>query len=241
MFYYGSPTLITTFMATVVKTAAFAAFFRLFGMAFSEVFAGWVPTMAIAIVLTLIISNLSASYQNSVKRMMAFSSVSHAGYMLFAIFVVCGASSSALLLYSVAYSLATVAVFGVLMAVQEQRGGDLIADFNGLARTNPMLALVMAIALSSLAGIPLTAGFFGKFFMFGIAISANFTWIIAIAVLMAAVGIYYYYRVIIAMYMREPSNTQAIQLSSVYQFVLILCALATVVLGVVPALVSNIL
>jgi len=162
--YHGSPSLITTYMATVVKIAAFAAFYRLFGMAFSQVFAQWTETLAIIIVLTLILSNLSASYQHSVKRMLAYSSVSHAGYMLIAVFVLCAASPNALLVYSIAYSVATVIVFGVLIAIKEQRGGELIADFNGLARTNPMLALVMAIALSSLAGIPLTAGFFGKFF-----------------------------------------------------------------------------
>ncbi|UKJ07708.1 NADH-quinone oxidoreductase subunit N [Solitalea lacus] len=239
--YQGSPTLVTSYMSTVVKTAGFAAFLRLFSLGFSSVPPVWTVTLAVIIVLTLFIGNVTAAYQQNVKRMLAYSSISHAGYMLIAILGMGQASSSAVLIYSIAYSIASVASFGVLIAVKEQKGTDDLSAFNGLGRTNPVLAFVMTIAMCSLAGIPLTAGFFGKFYIFGVAISMHYTWLVAIAVLMAAVGVYYYFRVIIAMYLREPQTEQTIQLSNSYQFVLMLCVLITLVLGIAPSIMTNIL
>lgn len=240
--YQGAPTLITTYMSTVVKTAGFAAFLRLFSLAFSSVSPIWTVTFAVIIVLTLLIGNITAAYQQNVKRMLAYSSISHAGYMLIAVMTLADASASAVLIYSIAYSVASVASFGVLIAVKSQTGSEEISAFNGLGRTNPVLAFVMTVAMCSLAGIPLTAGFFGKFYIFGLAISLHYTWLVAIAVLMAAVGVYYYFRVIIAMYLREPQeNVTAIKVNNSYQFVLMICLLITILLGIAPSFITNIL
>ncbi|MNE02974.1 NADH-quinone oxidoreductase subunit N [compost metagenome] len=240
--YQGAPTLITTYMSTVVKTAGFAAFLRLFSLAFSSVSPIWTVTFAVIIVLTLLVGNITAAYQQSVKRMLAYSSISHAGYMLIAIMTLADASASAVLIYSIAYSVASVASFGVLIAVKSQSGSEEISAFNGLGRTNPVLAFVMTVAMCSLAGIPLTAGFFGKFYIFGLAISLHYTWLVAIAVLMAAVGVYYYFRVIIAMYLREPQeNAATIKVNNSYQFVLMICLLITILLGIAPSFITNIL
>ncbi|MCO4291282.1 NADH-quinone oxidoreductase subunit N [Solitalea sp. MAHUQ-68] len=239
--YQGAPTLVTSYMSTVVKTAGFAAFLRLFGSAFSSVPPIWTVTIAAMVVITLLIGNITAAFQQNVKRMLAYSSISHAGYMLIAILLLGQASPNAILIYSVAYSIASVASFGVIVAVKEHKGSDDLSAFNGLGRTNPVLAFVMTVALCSLGGIPLTAGFFGKFYIFGVAIAANYTWLIAIAVLMAAVGIYYYFKVIIAMYLRDSESGESIQLNGSYQFVLIFCVLVTILLGIAPSLITNIL
>ncbi|SMO55050.1 NADH-quinone oxidoreductase subunit N [Solitalea koreensis] len=239
--YQGTPTLVTTFMSTVVKTAGFAAFLRLFTVAFGASSHVWMVTVSVMVVLTLFIGNVTAAFQSNQKRLLAYSSISHAGYMLIAILALGGASANSILIYSIAYSIASVAAFGVMILVKQQRGSDDITAFNGLAKNNPALALIMTIAMCSLAGIPLTAGFFGKFFIFGTAISAHYTWLVAIAVLMAAVGIYYYFKVIIAMYLRKGEEGNIIQVSTHYQFVLAFCALVTILLGVLPGLITNLL
>jgi NADH-quinone oxidoreductase subunit N len=239
--YQGSPTLVTAFMSTVVKTAGFAAFLRLFIVSFAGSLHVWAVAVVVMVVLTLVIGNVTAVYQTNQKRLLAYSSISHAGYMLIAILALGGASSNAILIYSIAYSIASVAAFGVLILVKQQKGSDDIAAFNGLAKNNPVLALILTISMCSLAGIPLTAGFYGKFFIFGSAIGAHYTWLIAIAVLMAVVGFYYYFKVIIAMYLRKGETEDIISISPQFQFVLVFCALVTIILGVLPSLITNLL
>ena len=213
--YEGTPTFFTTFMSTVVKTAGFAAFYKLLTVSFAGVYSFWYPTLLGMTVLTLVIGNIGAVTQGSVKRMLAYSSISHAGYLLIALVAFNARSENAILFYSIAYSVATIAAFGILKLVAEQRGGDETYDaFNGLAHTNPLLAVVMTISMCSLAGIPLTAGFFGKFFIFtsafdSNALDQNLLWLIVIAILLATVGIYYYFRVVVAMFMKDPPRVSA--------------------------------
>jgi NADH-quinone oxidoreductase subunit N len=210
--YEGSPTFFTGFMATVVKTAGFAAFFKLLYVSFASVYSFWYPTLLGMTVLTLIIGNIGAVTQVSVKRMLAYSSISHAGYLLIALVAFNARSQNAILFYAIAYSVASVASFGIIKLIADQRGSENYEAFYGLARTNPLLAVVMTISMLSLAGIPLTAGFFGKFFIFTTAfdtVDQPLFWLIIIAILMATVGIYYYFRVIIAMFMRDPFSPQA--------------------------------
>ncbi|MCB2379334.1 NADH-quinone oxidoreductase subunit N [Hymenobacter sp. BT635] len=241
--YEGTPTFFAAFMSTVVKTAGFAAFFKLLMAAFYSAQGFWVPTIMSITVLTLLIGNVGAVAQTSIKRMLAYSSISHAGYLFIGLVAVNGKlSANAIFFYSLAYSIATVASFAVLKLVSDQRQREDYASFNGLAKTNPLLAFVMTVAMLSLAGIPLTGGFFGKFFTFGAAINRGYIWLVVFAVVMSMVSIYYYLRPIIAMYMQpaEDENAEPIVVSGFQSAVLVLLALLTVVLGILPGLLSDV-
>ena len=238
--YEGSPTLITAFMSTVVKTAGFAAFLRLFAVSFAPLADFWMPTLLVITILTLFIGNLTALYQHSFKRMLAFSSISHAGYLMFAIVALSSVSGNAIFIYSTAYSIASIIAFGVLLLVQQQLGSDSFESFNGLGKRNPFLAIVLTIAMLSLAGIPLTAGFMGKFLMFTGAMARFQVWLVIIAIINAIISIYYYFRVIIAMYFRTAEHDELV-VPGYYQVVLGFSALATLVIGIFPALISNLI
>ncbi len=236
--YDGSPTLITTFMSTVVKVASIAAFFRLFWFCFEPLQDFWVPVLLVMSVLTLFIGNITAMMQQSFKRMLTYSSVSHVGYMLFALISLSGDSANSIFIYVGAYSLATIVAFGGLILVKRSYGSEQFEAFNGLAKMNPMLSLSIAIAMLSLAGIPLTVGFIGKFMMFSAALADYHVVLLIIAVINAGIGIFYYFRVIVAMYFKS-ANREQITLNLNYKVVLFICVLLTIVLGVYPALISG--
>ena len=205
--YQGSPNLITAFMATVVKTAGFAAFYRLFAIAFPGAEAFWSLPIAMIAALTMTLANTTALFQKDFKRMMAYSSISHAGYLLLAVLAIGSqGADQALLFYSLTYSLATICAFGTYIAVAEQSGDGSFAAFNGLGKNQPLLAAVMALSMLSLAGIPPLAGFFGKYFLFTAAVS-KYPCLSVLAAINAAVSIYYYFKIIIASYFsREESS-----------------------------------
>ena len=246
--YDGAPTIFTTFMSTVVKTAGFAALFRLLSVSFGGVYNFWWTVLAIITAITLVVANITAVYQKSFKRMMAYSSISHAGYLLIGLSAMGAQTKQAIVFYSLAYSVATISAFGVLMAVAQYRSTQTITregvrtedfdSFNGLGRQNPLLGFAMTVSMLSLAGIPLTAGFWGKFYMFSTAVERGQIWLLVIAVLMSAVGIYYYFRVIIAMYFRD-GVTEPIQVTPVYRYVLLAATILTIVLGVAPGLLQG--
>lgn len=239
--YEGSPSLITSFMSTVVKTAGFAAFLRLFLNCFASVNEFWAPLISILAILTLITGNVTAVYQHNMKRLLAYSSISHAGYLLLGVLAIGSMASGAIFIYTVAYSIATITAFAVLIRVKEERGSSDISAFNGLARTNPFMAFTMTVAMCSLAGIPLTAGFFGKFFIFSQALNEHYLWVVIIAILNAAIGIYYYFKVIVAMYLKDNESVAPIQLDANYKLVLALSAFITIALGILPGIITNIL
>ncbi|MCF0043564.1 NADH-quinone oxidoreductase subunit N [Dyadobacter fanqingshengii] len=236
--YEGAPTIFTTFMSTIVKTAGFAALFRLLNTSFSEIYGFWWIVIAAIAVLTLLVGNIGATSQNSFKRMLAYSGISHAGYMLIALTALTKPSQSAIVFYSLAYSLSTICAFGVLMLVSKEKTfegqpNERYEAFNGLAKQNPMLAFVLAVSMLSLAGIPLTAGFWGKFFIFTSAAERGIIWITVIAVLMSAVGIYYYFRVIISSYLKE-GDLIKIRVAPFYQVILLLATFLTILFGLAP-------
>lgn len=246
--YDGAPTIFTAFMSTVVKTAGFAALLKLLSVSFGGVYSFWWVVLAVIAAMTLVIGNITAVYQNSFKRMMAYSSISHAGYLLIGLAALGAQSKQAIVFYSLAYSVATISAFAVLLLVAQQRStqtltsggvsGNNFDDFNGLARQNPLLGFAMAVSMLSLAGIPLTAGFWGKFYIFSTAVERGQIWLLVVAVLMSAVGIYYYFRVIVAMYFRDGA-TESIRVSPVYRFVLVLAIVLTIGLGVAPGLLQG--
>lgn len=238
--YEGSPTLITAFMSTVVKTAGFAAFLRLFSTCFNPVADLWMPTLLIITIITLFIGNITALYQQSFKRMLAFSSISHAGYMLFAIVAMGVNSSNGVFIYATAYSIASIIAFAVLILVQQRSGSDSFDSFNGLAKKNPFLAFVLTVAMLSLAGIPLTAGFIGKFFMFSSALSQFQIGLVVVAVINAIISIYYYFRVIVAMYFYSAEHEE-VAVPAYFTFVLGFSALVTILIGVYPAFLTSLI
>lgn len=228
--YDGTPSVFTSFMATIVKAAAFFGFLRLFEGAFGKLHEQWQLLTAIITAATLLIGNLTAVFQQSVKRMLAYSSIAQAGFMMFALFAMNATARQGLVLYGVSYSLATIGVFAVLAKMKDQT----FEGFNGLAKHKPFLALMLTVFLLSLAGIPLTAGFFAKYYMLLAALkTGQMLWLVILAVLSAAVGIYYYFRVVQAMYFKEGEG-QEIETSSSFRATLLLTAVIIMLLGVHP-------
>ncbi|MBJ6142049.1 NADH-quinone oxidoreductase subunit N [Hymenobacter sp. BT559] len=245
--YEGTPTFFTAFMSTVVKTAGFAAFLKLLVVALPAASTVWLPTIAAMCVLTLLLGNIGAAVQTSAKRMLAYSSVSHAGYLLLGLVAgqgkLSGPAAQGIFFYSLAYSVATVAAFGVLKLVADQRQREDYAGLAGLGRTNPLLAFVLTVAMLSLGGIPLTGGFFGKFFIF-MAVAPINIWLVVFAVVMSMVGIYYYLRPVIAMYLRpaEPGVPQTpIVVDGFQSITLVVLAALTLILGILPGFLSGLL
>lgn len=234
--YEGSPTVITALMSTIVKTAAFAAFINLFLIVFGKVNASWGNVLAIIIALSLIISNVTAASQQSVKRMLAYSSISHAAFMLMAILANSKGFNSinAILYYSLAYSIGSIGAFAVVYNVSKNNDDPSIEAFNGLGKRHPLMAVCMVIAMLSLAGIPITAGFFAKYFIFTTMIGTPYKWLLILAILTSAIGVYYYFKVIIAMYFKKSTSDEAVQVETSHVVLLILTTLFTLALGVVP-------
>jgi NADH-quinone oxidoreductase subunit N len=231
--YDGAPTVFTSFMATIVKAAVFIAFIRLFDEAFGSLQSKWQLLVAIITAATLFIGNITAIFQQSVKRMLAYSSIAQAGFMMLGVYSMNGDAEEGILLYSAAYSLATIGIFAVLIKMKDYT----FEGFNGLAKHQPVLAASLTLFLLSLAGIPLTAGFISKFYMIKAAMGTgkNF-WLVIFAVLMAAVSVYYYFRVIQAMYFKE-GEPQKLDLQPGFKWTLVALAVIVVVIGVFPNLV----
>jgi NADH-quinone oxidoreductase subunit N len=233
--YEGAPTAITAFMSTIVKVAAFAAFFKVFPVAFASVSSVWLLPLQIIVVLTLVIANVTAVYQQSVKRMLAFSSVGHAGYTLLAIVGGGMHAASTMFYYLAVYSVASIAAFGVVMIMERAEGSNNVESFNGLFKRSPLLAVAMTIALLSLAGIPPLAGFFGKYLVFSVALDNGFLGLVLVGVVTSLIGVYYYFRVIIAMFFNE-GNTNEIKISTSQKLLMYLLMLLSVGFGVLPDL-----
>jgi NADH-quinone oxidoreductase subunit N len=234
--YDGAPTVFTSFMATIVKVAAFAAFVNLFADS-TGVFPRekWKIIISIIIALTLIVGNITAVFQQSVKRMLAYSSIAQAGFMMFAMFSYNNTSREGIILYAAAYSIATIGLFAVLLKLEDYT----FEGFNGLAQKEPLLAAIATIFLLSLAGMPITAGFFGKYFMVASALSATkgkFIWLVIVAMISAAISVYYYFRVIQAMYFKAADSAadNVMATSTLFKTGLIVLAAMIIILGVMP-------
>ncbi len=232
--YQGAPTQVTAFMATIVKTAAFAAFLKLFYTAFADVNTVWMTIIWVISALTLLIGNITAVQQTSAKRMLAYSSIAHAGYMLMALLAQNHYSKGSILFYTLAYSVGSIATFSIVSTVVSNNNGkDEVESFNGLAKSNPFLAGVMTIALLSLAGIPPTAGFFAKYYIFTSAFLSGNVGLVIIAIIASLIGVYYYFKIIIAMYFKQGNET-AITLPASQKFLLFVVVIAIIALGIFP-------
>ena len=232
--YDGAPTPFSSLMATIAKVAVFVGFLRLFCNSFSSLNEHWNLVIAVIIVLTLLIGNITAVLQVSVKRMLAYSSIAQAGFMLFSIFSINEMGANGLILYAVAYSIATIGMFAILVKLK-----DFSYDgFNGLAKKEPFLAFCGAIFLFSLAGIPLTGGFFAKYYMLTAALQtgSNLAWLVVFALIMAAVGVYYYFKLIWAMYFKPGNPEMAFEISITDKLLLGFSCVILIVVGILPDL-----
>jgi NADH-quinone oxidoreductase subunit N len=239
--YEGSPTVVTAFMSTIVKIAAFAAFFRLFETCFAPVSAQWVDVVQVITILTLVVANVAAVYQNSVKRILAFSSVAHAGYLLITLVALSAVSSGAILYYVASYAVASLGAFSVLHIVASENENISVEGFNGLGKRNPFLAFVMTVALLSLAGIPPLAGFFAKYYIFTVAFQSGYIGLILLAVVTSLIGVYYYFRIIIAMYLKSTDILTPLPVPPMQKILMIICLTLSILLGILPDLVIRLI
>jgi NADH-quinone oxidoreductase subunit N len=237
--YQGAPTSVTGFMAAGAKIAGFAALLRIFVSAFPSLSVDLTPVLWVLSALTMVVGNVIAIAQTNIKRMLAYSSIAHAGYILMA-FVAYGnpdvspVSVAAGLFYLVAYTLTNFGVWGVVIALEASEGKGLeITDYAGLGRKHPALAAAMTVFMLSLTGMPPTLGLIGKFYLFRAVLEGGFVWLAVIGVLTSLISAYYYLRVVVTMYMREgdPQVTGEFWLNFAVGF----AALATVILSFVPA------
>ena len=231
--YEGSPTSITALMSTVVKIAAIAAFYRIFSVCFATIQPVWAIVLQGIMVLTLVVANITAVYQNSVKRMLAYSSVGHVGYILLAFLSDHQGSAGTIFYYLAAYAVSSLASFTVLLALQNHEENTTYDDFNGLYKRNPLLAVGMTIALLSLAGIPPLPGFFGKYLVFALAIEHGQIGFVILAIITSLIGVYYYFRVMIAMYFKDPAGG-SVTVSTTSQILVFILVIITFLLGLFP-------
>jgi NADH-quinone oxidoreductase subunit N len=240
--YQGAPAPVAAFMSAGPKAAAFAIFIRVYMTAFEPISSRWEPIVWITALATMTVGNFAALTQTNIKRLLAYSSIAHAGYVLVAVTTHSQIGTQAAMFYLASYAFMNIGAFAVVTHFARQGERYLEIDqMAGLAYRQPMTAAMMVIFLLSLIGVPLTAGFFGKFYVFKAALDANLVWLTVLGLLNSAVAAYYYLRIIVVMYMQEPTaSTEGLQpLSAGLKTALLASAVATVLLGVFPSLVLD--
>jgi NADH-quinone oxidoreductase subunit N len=233
--YEGAPTPVTAFMSTGAKAAGFAALARILLLAFGSQYVVWAPAVAVLAAITMIFGNIAAIAQSNVKRMLAYSSIGHAGYILLGVLAANQRGVEGLLVYLLAYALTNIGAFAVLIAL-ERRGEAAwnMSDFAGLWGRRPWLAAAMALCMFSLAGVPPTIGFVAKFDVFTAAWQAGFTWLVIIAVITSAVAAFFYLRIVVQMFMNEPVREPPALADRGLAWGIGLAALGILLLGIVP-------
>jgi len=240
--YQGAPAPVSAFLSAGPKAAAFAVLLRVFMTAFEPVSYRWEPLVWVSALLTMIIGNFAALTQSNIKRLLGYSSIAHAGYVMVAVTAHSELGTAAAMFYLAAYALMNIGAFGIV--VHFSRKGERyleIQDFAGLGERQPATAALLSIFLLSLIGVPLTAGFFGKFYVFRAALDARLVWLTVLGLLNSAVAAYYYLRIIVVMYMHEPGEaaTSVPPLSPALKTALWATAAGTLVLGVFPSLILD--
>jgi NADH-quinone oxidoreductase subunit N len=233
--YQGAPTIVTAFMSVGAKVAGFAAMIRIFVIALPDVGDIWVPAVAVLAALTLVVGNVVAIVQDDIKRMLAYSSIAHAGYIMIAVAATMGSENGvgAALFYMFAYLFTNLGAFAIVLILERDwNTGTQLDDYKGLAKHSPLLALAMAFFMLSLTGIPTTGGFAGKFYVFRSAIEADLIWLAIVGIVTSVVSAFYYLRVVYLMYMFE-GEVQLFTSRGVLAVVGI-TAVATLVLGLFP-------
>jgi NADH-quinone oxidoreductase subunit N len=254
--YQGAPTPITAFISTASKTAGFLLLYRTLAAAFPSIagtpalngFGGWTSLLALIALATVLVGNLSALPQKNAKRLLAYSSIGHAGFLLLALILWGSASpadrafsASSLIYYLIAYTATNLGAFGALAVVREALGGDDMADLNGLWRRNIGLTLMLTIMVLSLAGVPPLSGYWAKFFVFMAGYQAGAVWLVGIAVVMTIVSLYYYLGFLKAMWMNEPTSLDPVTTPPAMNATLIVATALVLLLGLFPNVIWNIL
>ncbi|MHB9074715.1 MAG: NADH-quinone oxidoreductase subunit N [Desulfobaccales bacterium] len=239
--YEGAPTCVTAYMAVAVKAAAFAAFARVFFVAFGAFQVDWTMLLWVLAVATMTIGNITAIAQTNIKRMLAYSSIAHAGYLLVALISANQLGAVSLLYYLLAYTLMNLGAFGVVILVGRKKDSYLnIYDYSGLAAQHPVLAASMALFMFALAGIPPTAGFVGKFYIFSAAIKAGYIWLAIIGVMNSLVSVYYYLRITVLMYMKPAeADLGPVSFSPAQTAVVAVTAAGVLLIGIFPGFLYN--
>lgn len=237
--YEGSPTITTATMSTLAKVVAMAALYKLLSGMTAVLMPTFVMVIVVVSILSMTVGNIMALKQDNVKRMLAFSGISHAGFMLMAILSLNSASST-LLYYTAAYALAGIASFAVIIYVTRDKDNQAVSNFNGLGKTNPLLAAILTASLLSMAGIPIFAGFFAKFILFSQAIKAGYLFLVIVGVINSIISIGYYFKLILAMYTKE-SDDEKQPVPFVYYFVAVVSILLNIMMGIYPSFVINLL
>ncbi|MBI4642995.1 MAG: NADH-quinone oxidoreductase subunit N [Deltaproteobacteria bacterium] len=239
--YEGAPTSVTAFMAVGVKAAAFAAFARVFFLAFPVLQPDWQMVLWVLAVATMTLGNIVAIAQTNIKRMLAYSSIAHAGYLLVAIIAANQLGAVSLMYYLLAYTLMNLGAFGVVILVGRKKDSYLsIYDYSGLGFQHPVLAASMALFMFALAGIPPTAGFVGKFYVFSAAVQAGYIWLAIIGVMNSVVSVYYYLRITVLMYMKPAeADLGPVSFAPAVTATLALTALGVLLIGVFPGFIYD--
>ncbi len=234
--YQGAPTPVTAFMSVGAKAAGFAALIRVLGYAFGQQVWTWGPALAVLAVLTMTIGNVAALSQRNVKRMLAYSSIAHAGYLLVGLTADNQAGLAAVLFYLLAYIFMNVGAFAVLIALgRGGEPGEELDDFAGLGTRKPWLAAAMAVFMLSLAGVPPLAGFLGKFYLFSAAVESGWLWLAIFGVLNSVLSAFFYLRVLVFMYMKDTERKPLGAMVGSVSFVLAVAVVGLVLLGVWPS------
>lgn len=229
--YDGAPTPFTAYMMTVVKAGAFIGFLRLFQSSFGQINEHWMLLLAVITAATLFIGNITAVFQQSVKRMLAYSSIAQAGFMLFAVLSSNALAWQSIIIYALAYTIATIGIFSILVKMKDYT----YDGFNGLAKKEPIAALFTTLFLLSLTGIPLTGGFMAKYMvLLGVMKDGNLMWLVIFGLLMAAVSAYYYFKVIIAMYFKTGDAEMNSEFTTSDKFLLAITSGLLLLLGIAP-------
>jgi NADH-quinone oxidoreductase subunit N len=235
--YEGAPAIVTGFMSTGVKAAAFAAFARVFLSTFEPFKEQWAPVVAVIAIATMVLGTVVGVAQSSLKRMLAYSSIAHGGYLLIGLVAANQVGKAAILFYLLVYSVTNLAAFGVIaMLGAKDRPNDSLRDYAGLWQSHPALAALMTVCLLSLGGLPPTAGFIAKWYIFNAAVSAGYYTLAIIGVLTSVVSVFFYLRVVVMMYMADRDTAQApLPISAVGMAALSLAIIAIFYLGILPA------
>jgi NADH-quinone oxidoreductase subunit N len=233
--YEGAPTTITAFMTVGAKAAAFAAILRVFIEALYPAYQDWQLVLSMVALGSMIYGNTVAIAQKNIKRMLAYSSIGHAGYALLGLIAGTGEGTSAVLFYMLVYAFMNMGAFGVVIMMKKSgSAGENIGDYRGLARTRPALALVMLIFMFSLTGIPPTAGFMGKFYVFMALIHSGKIALAVASILTSAIAAFFYIRIVLLMYMKDPEGEMDIVRSRPLYYVLGISLIAVLLLGILP-------
>jgi len=235
--YQGAPAPVSAFLTVGPKAAAFAVLARVFMTAFQPIAQRWEPVIWVVALATMIVGNFAALQQTNIKRMLAYSSIAHAGYVLVAVAANSEIGSAAVMFYLAAYALTNLGAFAVVTHIA--RKGEkyvLIEDMAGLSQRQPAMAAMMTIFLLSLIGVPLTGGFFGKFYIFKAALDSHLVWLTVLGLLNSAVAAFYYLRILVVMYMKEPgeSSEANVAAGAALQFAVYAAAVGTLILGIFP-------